>query len=145
MKKIIVTLIIVIALLCSIVAYFAPLSLSNAIKKDCNITMILQEFLIEDGMPDIRTVNYQNVTDEQKSNILEILEQHPYKRTLRTPFSTGAMTEFGEYRLSVYVYSGDEFSGSIVITSSGQIAVNGKNYHIKNAETLIAQIIDIIE
>jgi len=142
-KKTTYLLVIVIVLLICIIAYFKPLSFSNAASENSKITMILNEYVIRNGEPDIDVAEYQDITTEQKSALLTVLEKYSYKRTFGTLFSNGSMSGIGNKMLSIYVF--DDNSDIIFVTSSGQIVVNGKNYSMKNAEQLIEQIIDIVE
>ena len=92
----------------------------------------------------IDSVDYQDITTEQKSAILILLEKYTYKRTLGTLFSDGSISELGDKTLYIYVYDDVSLVGSIFVSSSGRIAVNEKNYHMENAEQFIEQIIEIM-
>lgn len=90
-------------------------------------------------------MSYAEVTTEQKSAILTVLENYTYRRTFGTLFSDGFLSDFGDAMLSIYGYENDTLVASIVISSSGKIAVNDKTYHMKDAEQLIDQIVKIME
>jgi hypothetical protein len=108
--------------------------------------MILNEYVIRNGEPDIDVVEYKDITAEQKNAILTLLEKYTYRRTFGTLFSNGTMSGIGNKMLSIYVFGDNTSGGSIfVLTSSGKIVVNGKNYRMENAEQFIEQIIEILE
>lgn len=142
-KKAICIIGIAIVLLICIIAYFKPLSLSNTVSENSTISMILNEYVIKNGKPDIDVVEYQDLTAEQKNAILTLLEQYTYRRTLGTLFSNGTMSGTGNKMLSIYVF--DDDSSAVFVTGSGEIVVNGNNYRMKNAEQFIAQIVEIME
>ena len=54
------------------------------------------------------------------------------------------MTGMGTKMLSIYVLNDSSYSHVLMI-SSKEIVINGKNYGMKNAEQLIEQIITIME
>lgn len=135
----------VVLLLICIFAYFKPLSLSDAVSENNRIHMILNEFKIEDGEPNIDSVVYQDITTEQKSTILTLLDEYTYRRTVGTLFSNGTISGLGDKSLTIYVYGDKSSVASIVMASSGRIAINDKSYSMKNAEQLIKQLIETVE
>ncbi len=138
-----VAIVIVIGLLICINGYFKPLSFSNIASENSEISMILNEYVVENGVADITVAEYKDITSEQKSAILTVMEGYTYKRTFGTIFSDGSMTGIGKKMLSIYAF--DEDSSTVYVTSSGKIVVDNKNYYMENAERFIAQIIDIME
>lgn len=98
--------------------------------------------MVKNGTPDINTVEYKDITAEQKNALLPILEKYTYRRTLGTLFSNGSMFGTGNKTLSIYVF--DDNSDSIFVTALGKIAVNNKNYHMENSGQFIEQIIEIM-
>ena len=143
-KKAIYLVVIVIVLLICIIAFFKPLSLSDIARENTQIKMVFSELGVRDGEAYIDSVDYQDITTEQKSAILILLEKYTYKRTLGTLFSDGSISELGDKTLYIYVYDDVSLVGSIFVSSSGRIAVNEKNYHMENAEQFIEQIIEIM-
>ena len=144
-KKAIYLIGIAIVLLICIIAYFKPLSLSNTVSENSKISMILNEYVIRNGAPDIDVVEYKDITAEQKSAILTLLEKYTYRRTFGTLFSSGTISGIGNKMLSIYVFGDHTSGGGIFVTSSGKIVVNAKNYRMENAEQFIEQIIEIME
>ena len=142
-KKTISLLSLAILLLFCIIIYFRSLSLSNLVTEDSLINIIFNEYVVENGEPDIKGVEYKDITAEQKNALLPILEKYTYRRTLGTLFSNGSMSGTGNKTLSIYVF--DDNSDSIFVTALGKIAVNNKNYHMENSGQFIEQIIEIME
>ena len=140
-KKTISLLSLAILLFCTII-YFRPLSLSNLVAEDSLINIIFNEYVVKNGTPDINTVEYKDITAEQKNALLPILEKYTYRRTFGTLFSNGSMSGTGNKMLSIYVF--DDASNTIFITSLDKIAVNNKNYHMENSGQFIEQIIEIM-
>ena len=143
-KKAIYLVVIVIVLLICIIAFFKPLSLSDIARENNQIKMVFSELGVRNGEAYIDSVDYQDITTEQKSAILILLEKYTYKRTLGTLFSDGSISELGDKTLYIYVYDDVSLVGSIFVSSSGRIAVNEKNYRMENAEQFIEQIIEIM-
>ena len=142
MKLLLLINIFIILLICMI-TYFMPLSLSDIICEDNEIDIILNTFENKNGAPNIDSVTYQDITAEQERGILALLEEYPYRRALDTPFSSSSISESRDQSLTIFVYDDNSSTDAIILVSSGQIVVNGIHYYMKNAETLIAQIIDI--
>ena len=141
-KKTISLLSLAILLLACTIIYFRPLSLSDLATEDSLINIIFNEYMVKNGTPDINTVEYKDITAEQKNALLPILEKYTYRRTLGTLFSNGSMSGTGNKTLSIYVF--DDNSDSIFVTALGKIAVNNKNYHMENSGQFIEQIIEIM-
>ena len=135
---------IVVFALCVIV-YFKPMPFPDIADSGNEIQMILSDFGFENGKAKNESVKYTNITAEQKREISVVLENFKYRRNFKTPFSDGSISDLGDKLLSIYVYENDLHSDSVMISSSGKILVNHKNYSMKDAEKLIEQIIDIVE
>ena len=136
---------VVIILLICILAYFKPLSLVDTIKENKRIDIIVNEFEIEDGEPNIESVVYNDLTTEQNGAILALLGEYNYRRTLGTLFSNGSITDLDDKTLTIFVYDDNSSVAAIVVASSGKIAVNDKSYGMEDTEQLIKQIIEIVE
>lgn len=136
---------IAVVLIVCLITYFRPLSLSDAVNGDIQITMVLSNLGVKNGEAYIDSIVYQNITTEQNENVLSLLDTYTYKRTLGTLFSDGSLSGLGDKTLNIYMYDDTSFVGNILISSSGQITVNGKNYSMKNAERFIEQIVEIME
>ena len=90
-KKAIYLVVIVIVLLICIIAFFKPLSLSDIARENNQIKMVLSELGVRNGEAYIDSVDYQDITTEQKSAILILLEKYTYRRTFGTLFSDGSI------------------------------------------------------
>lgn len=128
----------VLLLVCTIL-YFKPLSLSSVADKDTKMYITLIEYDFEHGEPSSDTTEYQHITEEQQTEILSVLDEYTYQRTLGTLFSNGAMHDLGNKVL--YIANGQVMT----VTATGKLAINGKTYSIDNAEQLIRQILEIME
>ena len=128
----------VLLLVCTIL-YFKPLSLSSVADKDTKMYITLMEYHFEHGEPSSDTPEYQHITEEQQTEILSVLDEYTYQRTLGTLFSNGAMHDLGNKVL--YIANGQVMT----VTATGKLAINGKTYSIDNAEQLIRQILEIVE
>jgi len=143
-KKIIYFVEIAVFVIC-VIAYFKPLSFSDMVDNENQIKMTVQDFSINNGEANIESDEYTNLTAEQKDDILKVLDQFRYRRTFKTLFSDGSMSDLGDKMLSIYIYENDLTFNTVVASSSGKIAVNNKVYSMKDAEDFIEHIIDIVE
>lgn len=144
-KKRIFQIAIVVVLLVCIITFFKPLSFSDIVNEKNQIIMILNEFGVRNGEAYIDSDDYQDITAEQKHSIINVLKKYTYRRTFGTPFSDGSISELGDKMLSVYVYDDVSLIWSIIVSSSGKIAINEKTYSMKNAEQLITRLMKIVE
>ena len=128
-----------------IITYFKPLSLSATVGTNNLINMVLNEFEVKDGEPDGEFILYQDITAEQSSAILNVLENYTYRRTFGTLFSSNSISNLGEKMLTIYVYDDNSSVEVIVVTSSGRVVVNDKSYCMNNADQIIEQLIEIME
>lgn len=138
-------IVVAIVFLIGLVIYFKPLSLLDIVSEDHQITLIISELGVRNGEAYMDSVPYQSITSEQKSSILALLEQYTYTRTLTTPFSDGSLRGLGNRVLYINVYDDTSLVDDISVTSLGKIAVNGKNYNMKDAEQFIEQVSEIME
>lgn len=128
----------VLLLLCTIL-YFKPLSLLDVVDEGEKIQIILNEYGIENGDPNLDTTEFQDITEEQCKEMLSVLGKYSYRRTFETLFSDGTMNGVGNKVL--YIHNGS----IIAVASTGKLAINDKLYSIDNAEQLIQQVLDIVE
>ena len=143
MKKKIVFLVgvAVVLLICGIV-YFRPLSLFSTVSENSNITIVQQENAVGEARSDV--FEEEDISAEQKSAIFSVFEEHSYRRTFGTPFSDGSLSETGNVKILSIHIADENSSYSIMMTSSGNLVVNGKNYRMKNAERFIDRIDEIL-
>jgi len=145
MKKKIMYLIGIVVLVVCVIAYFKPHSFSDFADNSNQIKMILQDFTIKNGEPNIESSEYQDISETQKHDILNVLQQFTYRRNTKTLFSDGSMSDLGDKMLTIYIYENGLHVDSVMVSSSGKIAVKDKVYSMKNAEDFIGQIVDIVE
>ena len=145
MKKKIIYFVGITVLVICVIAYFKPLSFSDFADNDNQIKMLLQDFTIKNGEANIESDEYQDITETQKNDILNVLEQFTYRRNFKTLFSDGSMSGLGDKMLTIHVYENDLYVDSVMVSSSGKILVNDKTYIMKNAEEFIEQIIGIVQ
>ena len=146
-KRAICLAVTVIALLTCGILYFKPLSLSDLAGENDQVKVLYCELGVRNGEAYVDPVDYQDITPEQKRAILALLGEHSYRRTVGTLFSkNGAVSGLGSETLSLYVYDDGSLINCVTLTSSEQIVVNEKIYHMKTAEQkqLVEQILEII-
>ena len=143
-KKMLCPIVIVIAFLICCIVYFKPLSLSDVAEADNQMKMIYSQIGVENGEAYIDSVNYQDITIDQKNAILSLLDKYTYRRTVGTLFSNGSTSDLGNKTLSIYVYDDDLLINSVFATSSGKVVINEKTYNMEDAERFIEQMIEIM-
>jgi len=137
--------IVVVLLICSI-AYFRPMSLADTVGEHTQFDMILNEFGIKDGKPDTKTAEYSDITEKQNSAVLSLLDKYTYTRTFATPVSDGTIHDIGARMLSLHAFDENASVNTvIVVTDSGKITVNDKNYHMNKAHQFIEEIAAVME
>lgn len=143
-KKMLCSIIIVIAFFVCCIVYFNSLSLSDVAGADNQMKMIYSQLGVENGEAYIDSVNYQNITIDQKNAILSLLDEYTYRRTVGTLFSNGSTSNLGNKTLSIYVYDNDLLINSVFATSSGEVVINEKTYNMEDAEPFIEQMVEIM-
>lgn len=143
-KKIMYFTEIIVLVICTI-THFRPIPLSGIADRENGIKMILSNFEIKNGEAYNESVDYTNITVEQKSKILTVLENYNYRRNLKTLFSDGSISDIGDKLLHIYVYENELYSDSVMVSSSGKMIVGDKTYTMKNAEEFIEQMVAIME
>ena len=133
-----------VVLIC-VIAYFYPMSLSDTVRTNKRIDMILNQYEIKEGNPNIESVIYNDISEKQKEAIIALLEDFDYSRTGSTLFSNGTLTDLADQTLTIFVYDDHSSVAAIVVASSGKMAINDRSYSCKNADQLIDQIIEILQ
>ena len=142
-KKLLYVIGIAIVLLIITIVYFKPLPLSGLASDSNQVAMVWNEIGVRDGMAYMDCVEYQSLTSDQNRAILSLLDKYTYQRTLGTIFSDGSMP--GYYVLNIYLSNENSMKNYIFVSLSGEILVQGKTYHMKNAEQFIEQILEIVK
>lgn len=143
-KKIIYPISIVVLLFVCAIEYFRPLSFTDIIGENHRIDIIINTFAIEDGKPEIESVTYDDIIAKQEADIFSLLENYSYRRTIDTWFSDGSITDIKDKSLSIFVYDDDSSVATILVGSSGKIAVNDKTYRMADGDQFIAQTIELL-
>lgn len=143
-KKMLCSIIIVIAFFVCCTVYFKPLSLSAVAEADNQIKMVYSQLGVKNGEAYIDSVDYQDIPIDQKNAILSLLDKPTYRRTVGTLFSNGSTSDLGDKTLSIYVYDDASLINSVLVTSSGKVVINKKTYNMEDAEPFIEQIVEIM-
>lgn len=147
-KKVYVKLVILTVFLISFAAvliwYFRPLKLSELITGDQElcITHIVME--VKDGEAYTDSQNYNAITEEQKNDIIELLETYSYQREWGTFFSDGSLQGLGNELLHLFVYEEKELVCTISISDTGSAVIHDKTYNVKHAGELMDHILNIV-
>ena len=115
-KKMLCPIVIVIVFLICCIIYFKLLSLSDVAGANNQIKMVYSQPGVKNGEAYIDSVDYQDITKEQKNAILSLLDKYTYRRTVGTLFSNGSTSDLGNKTLSVYVYDEARKWGWLIMT-----------------------------
>lgn len=143
-KKISVVGIIIVVLAVGLLLYFRPLKLSDLIGENKKILVIYIDIGVNDGEAYMDSKSYNDITDEQKNNMISLFGEYHYNRTFGTVFSDGSLTGLGDELVQIFVYEGSVLVNTISISSNGSISVNDKSYKLKNADELIDNLSEIV-
>ena len=144
-KKSVYKVLIVSVIVAGVLLYLRPIELSDLVNEDQQISITWNEIGIRNGEPYIDSESYNDVTEEQKLNMIELFQQYTYKRSLATPFSDGSLSELGEELIYVFVYEDSELVSSVCISDVDAMSVNDRTYVVRNASGLIQDILNIID
>ena len=141
-KKIIYLTSVITFLLILTISYFIPLSLSGLVNNSNQVSMVWNDIGVRNGMTYMDCVEYQSLTTEQNKAILSLLDEYTYKRTFRTLLPDDSMPDY--YALNIYFSNETSMNNYIFVSSSGEILIHGKTYHMKNAKQFIAQVLEVV-
>ena len=141
-KKIIYLISVITFLLILTISYFIPLSLSGLVNNSNQVSMVWNDIGVRNGMTYMDCVEYQSLTTEQNKAILSLLDEYTYKRTFRTLLPDDSMPDY--YALNIYFSNETSMNNYIFVSSSGEILIHGKTYHMKNAKQFIAQVLEVV-
>lgn len=142
-KKLLYVIGIAIVLLIITIVYFKPLPLSGLASDSNQVAMVWNEIGVRDGMTYMDCVEYQSLTTEQNKAILSLLDEYTYKRTFRTLLPDDSMPDY--YALNIYFSNETSMNNYIFVSSSGEILIHGKTYHMKNAKQFIEQVLEVVK
>lgn len=155
MKKKIRAVSILVIIFILVLLYFRPLPLSALASENQTILVSHVEFAIEDGEPSIENENYNNITEQQKKELLDLFDGFSYYRTLGTLFSDGTLTDLGNRMVHIYVYEGSRTAqennseknvlvNEVTISESGSMSVNGKTYKLFQTAVFLEELAGIV-
>lgn len=143
-KKVRAIAIIIAIFAVGLLLYFKPLALSDLINENQEILVTRIEIGSKDGTAYNDSESYNNLTDDQKNNIINLFQQYSYKRTFATAFSDGSLSGLGDELIHIFVYEDNVLVNTISISSTGSISVNDKSYILKNSSELINELLEIL-
>lgn len=73
--KVLATGIIIIIVFAALLLYFCPMEMSDLINGDYEIRITRTEVGVRDGEPYIDTKNYDDLTEEQRQDIISVIER----------------------------------------------------------------------
>ena len=124
---------------------FRPVSFTEIATEKHAISVVLNDFEIVDGKMSGDAREFQNLAAEEKAAVLELLEQYTYRKTFDTIVSNGKLSDIGHQMLSIHAHDGVSEAVVLVVTSSGQVSVNGVTYRMEGAEQLIEKVLEVVE
>ncbi len=143
-KIILIAALILIAVFFAII-YLKPLTLSDIANENSTLLFTKVSMVIKDGEHYHESENYKNITDEQKQEILLLLNNYPYHRNFKTLFSDGSLADnSGDGYFYISIYYGANYQGTAIIAYDNEISYNNKNYTMNNSSDFISEILDII-
>lgn len=143
-KKFVWIVVVCIVLLISGSVYFHPMVLADEIEENNTFSIQVIATDVQNGEVHTDTKSQDNVTGQQKEEIIALLKTYSYKRTLKTYISDNAMEQTGSRSIFLFIYDGDTLLHTICVTDSGQITVDDRLYKMKNARQLNDEIENIV-
>lgn len=143
--RVLVTGIIIAAVLATLLLYFRPMKMSGLINENQEILITRTEFRIQSGEAYTDYENYNDLTEEQRQDIIDLFQQYTYRRTPGTLFSDGSLSGLGDEIINIFVYKDSELLRTICISDTGSISVNNRSYVMRDAPGLIRDLSGIIE
>lgn len=143
--KVLITGMIIAVVLAALLLYFRPMKMSGLINEDQELLITRTEFVVQDGEPYNDYKNYNDLTEEQRRNIIDLFQHYTYRRTPGTLFSDGAISGPINNIINIYVYKDSELVRTITISDVGGMSVNSKVYVVQEPMVLIQNILDVIE
>ncbi len=134
-----------IVLLLCLILYFRPLPLSDNVSENSSFIVQITHFDVQDGEPHLNSNCYDDITREQKGEILDLTQEYTYQRTPGTLFSDGTIRTIGNTTVFIYVSGSGSTGKSIYVSDSGQISIDSKLYKMKKAGQFNTQLEDILK
>ena len=144
-------IVIVCAILALCVAFVCPRSLGSGLSVDDHfgVRFSIAGVEIDEeedvAYPVIDTTDTKVLTTEQKEKVLELLDKHPYYRTIGTVLANGSMRdEYNEVTLVVYDDETNTLTRYISIGKGGQMLYAGHTYRMWRAEQFYNEMEEIL-
>lgn len=144
MKKRWIAVGIILVLLSGVVAYFWPRPLSGQLEPGEHMSVTMTNLGVRSGETYMEPEQYEDITEEQQTQIAALLDQCSYTRTLGTLFSDGSMEGLGDRLLVLYWYNDTGFTASLTVSASGQVAFGDRTYRMKDAEAFLDRMTEIL-
>lgn len=103
-NQILVTGMIIVAVLAALLLYFRPMKMSELINDKQEILVTRTQIGIQNGEASINYENYNDLTEAERQDIIDLFQQYTYRRTLRTLFSDGSLCGIGDEIINIFVY-----------------------------------------
>ena len=143
-KKGLVFGIIAVVLAVAAFVYFRPMPLSDLAEEDQTVLVTYTEFSVRDGVPLIDPESSNDITDEQKSDIIRLMGEYSYTRTFGTVFSDSSLDGLGDVMGCIYIYEGNDLEHSVIISDTNNISVDNKTYKMKNSPEFLDMLSEIV-
>ena len=150
-KKKLRNIVIVCAILALCVAFVCPRSLGSGLSVDDHfgVRFSIAGVEIDEeedvAYPVIDTTDTKVLTTEQKEKVLELLDKHPYYRTIGTVLANGSMRdEYNEVTLVVYDDETNTLTRYISIGKGGQMLYKGHTYRMWRAEKFYNEMEELL-
>ncbi len=144
-KKMIFSIGIILIIAICVGIYFKPMTMSDITNDNSTLLFTKVNLGVKDGEPYHESEDYNDITDEQKQEILQILNDYNYSRNIKTLFSDGSMSDNdGEGYFYITIYNETDYQGTVIVAYDDEISFNNTNYNMKNSSDFIEEILDII-
>ena len=150
-KKKLRNIVIVCAILALCVAFVCPRSLGSGLSVDDDFSAHFEIEGVEKdknenvAYPVTETTEEKVLTTEQKEKVLELLDKHPYYRTIGTVLAKGSMKdEYKTVKLKVYDAETNTLTRYLSIGEGGQMLYAGHTYRMWRAEKFYNEMEEIL-
>lgn len=150
-KKKLRNIIIVCVILALCVAFVCPRSLGSGLSVDdyfgvhFDIAGVEKDENENVAYPVMEHTETKVLTTEQKEKVLELLDKHPYYRTIGTVLANGSMKdEYNEVILVVYDDETNTLTRFVSIGKGGQMLYHGHTYRMWRAKQFYNEMEEIL-
>ena len=150
-KKKLRNIVIVCVILALCVAFICPRSLGSGLSVDDDFSANFEIEGVEKdenenvAYPVTDITEEKVLTTEQKEKVLELLDKHPYYRTIGTVLAKGSMKdEYESVKLKVYDAETNTLTRFLVIGKGGQMLYADHTYRMWGAEQFYNEMKEIL-